>query len=67
MLAFNLRPDVGGRSGVTLEGTAVLEEGLPPAKDFPGYGDEIRRRDCRVGVDAGILLGTIIRWASAST
>ena len=34
---FNLRADVGARSGVTLEGTAVLEKGLPPAKDFPGY------------------------------
>jgi len=36
-VAFNLRADTGGRSGVTLEGTAVVEEGLPPAKDFPGY------------------------------
>ena len=36
-VAFNLRADTGGRSGVTLEGNALVEESLPPAEDFPGY------------------------------
>ena len=36
-VAFNLRADAGARAGVTLEGTAVVEDDLPPAKDFPGY------------------------------
>ena len=36
-VSFNLRADNGGHSGVTLEGTAAVEEGLPPAREFPGY------------------------------
>lgn len=39
-VALNLRADRGARSGVTLEGTAVVESGLPPAKDFAGYEEK---------------------------
>ena len=44
-VAFNLRADRLGRAGVSFEGTAAVEDALPPAQDFPGYtekyGDEI--------------------------
>ncbi len=36
-VAFNLRGDRQGHAGVSLEGTAHLEEDLPPAYRFPGY------------------------------
>lgn len=36
-VAFNLRADSQGHSGVTLEGTAVVDQELPPSKDFLGY------------------------------
>ena len=44
-VAFNLRADRGAKSGISLEGTAVVDSNLPPAVDFPGYveryGEEI--------------------------
>lgn len=44
-VALNLRGDRRGHVVVTLEGTAVVEPELPPAKDFPGfvekYGEDI--------------------------
>ena len=36
-VALTLRADKHGHSLVSLEGTAVVEEQLPPAKAFPGY------------------------------
>jgi PPOX class probable F420-dependent enzyme len=36
-VALNLRGDREGHAGVSLEGMAVVEPGLPPGKDFPGY------------------------------
>ena len=36
-VAFNLRADELGTAGVTLEGHAVVDDGLPPAQEFPGY------------------------------
>ena len=39
-VAFNLRADAGGHSGISLEGKAVVEDSLPPAKEFPGYVDK---------------------------
>ena len=38
-VAFNLRADRGARSGISLEGTAVVDSDLPTAVDFPGYVD----------------------------
>ncbi len=46
-VAFNLRADRKARSGISLEGTAVVDSDLPPAVDSPGYvaryGSEIAR------------------------
>ncbi len=46
-VAFNLRADRRARSGISLEGTAVVDSSLPPAIGFPGYvdryGEEIKR------------------------
>ena len=46
-VAFNLRADRRARSGISLEGTAVVDTTLPAALDFPGYvdkyGEEINR------------------------
>ena len=39
-VGFNLRGDAQGHAGVSLEGTAVVEESLPPAWEFPGYLDK---------------------------
>lgn len=41
-VAFNLRADGGARSGISLEGTAVVDSDLPTAVDFPGYVDRYR-------------------------
>ena len=38
-VAFTLRADRGAKSGISLEGTAVVDSSLPPAVDFPGYVD----------------------------
>ncbi len=38
-VAFNLRADHAARSGISLEGTAVVDSDLRPAVDFPGYAD----------------------------
>lgn len=40
LVAFNLRADRFGRSGISLEAKAAVDESLPPAKDFPGYVDK---------------------------
>jgi len=48
-VAFNLRADVGARSGLTLEGTAVVEQDLPPAQDFPGYEEKYAEEIARLG------------------
>jgi PPOX class probable F420-dependent enzyme len=42
-IAFNLRGDRRATGLVTMEGTAAKDEGLPPAKDFPGYLDKYAR------------------------
>lgn len=46
-VAFNLRADPLARGAVTLEGTAVIDPGLPPAHELADYvakyGDEISR------------------------
>ena len=53
-VAFNLRADVGARSGLTLEGTAVVEQDLPQhrtslgtrrstPKKSPGWGGHLSR------------------------
>ena len=39
-VAFNLRADARGRSGISLEGTAAVDASLPPAREFPGYVDK---------------------------
>ena len=36
-VAFNLRADRRGSSGVTLEADAAIDDSLPPATEFPGY------------------------------
>ncbi len=38
-VAFNLRADRRASSAISLEATAVVDSGLPPAVDFPGYID----------------------------
>lgn len=48
-VAFNLRADQRGQSGVTLEANASIDEALPPAKDFPGYVNKYGREIERLG------------------
>ncbi len=40
LVALSLRADRQGHSLVSLEGNAVVEEHLPPARSFPGYEEK---------------------------
>lgn len=42
-VAFSLRGDRAGTGVVVVEGTAIPDRDLPPAKDFPGYLDKYDR------------------------
>ncbi|MEA1902456.1 MAG: pyridoxamine 5'-phosphate oxidase family protein [Actinomycetota bacterium] len=48
-VAFNLRGDRRGHAGVSLEGTAVVDESLPPATDLEGYVDKYRSHIAHLG------------------
>jgi PPOX class probable F420-dependent enzyme len=48
-IAFNLRADRRAMSGISLEGTAVVDSDLPPAVDFPGYVDRYGEEIARLG------------------
>lgn len=48
-VAFNLRGDRSGHAGVSLEGTAVVDESLPPATDLEGYVDKYRDHIAHLG------------------
>jgi PPOX class probable F420-dependent enzyme len=48
-VAFNLRADRRAMSGISLEGTAVVDSDLPPAVDFPGYVDRYGKEIARLG------------------
>lgn len=48
-VAFSLRGDREGHAVVTMEGSAVEEPGLPPAKDFPGYVDKYHAEIAHLG------------------
>jgi len=48
-VAFNLRADRRAMSGISLEGTAVVDSDLPPAADFPGYVDRYGEEIARLG------------------
>lgn len=42
-VSFNLRGDRAASGVALFEGNAVVDPGLPPAKDFPGYVDKYHR------------------------
>lgn len=48
-VAFALRGDRRARGAVLFEGRATRDDGLPPAKDFPGYLDKYAREIDRLG------------------
>ncbi len=48
-VAFNLRADRRAMSGISLEGTAVVDSDLPSAVDFPGYVDRYGEEIARLG------------------
>jgi len=48
-VSFSLRGDRRARGAAVMEGTAVVEPDLGPAKEFPGYVDKYGREIERLG------------------